>query len=268
MRWLRFMYDGSPTYGYMVEQDLVVPISGTPFSRQDARPAPGAAPVPYASLELLVPVVPQTFYAVGRNYRSHIDSVYRASDPEVKDPERPEIGYRANNALLPHGAAIRIPADATEKVHYEGELVAVIGKKGKHISEQRALEHVFGYTIGNDVSERTWQKTDRTMWRSKNTDTFKPMGPWMETHCDLEAMHTNVRVNGELKTSFQTCDMIFGVARYISTISQYFTLYPGDVLWMGTAGTSPDLRDGDVVDIEITGIGTLSNKVVREPHGE
>jgi 2-keto-4-pentenoate hydratase/2-oxohepta-3-ene-1,7-dioic acid hydratase in catechol pathway len=107
---------------------------------------------------------------------------------------------------------------------------------------------VFGYTIGNDVSERTWQKADRGLWRAKNTDTFKPMGPWIVTEVDLDALETRVRVNGRETLRFRTNDMIFGVAKYISTMSRYCTLYPGDILWMGTDGTSPDLKAGDVVE--------------------
>ncbi|MEQ1615470.1 MAG: fumarylacetoacetate hydrolase family protein, partial [Hyphomicrobiaceae bacterium] len=105
-------------------------------------------------------------------------------------------------------------------------------------------------------------KSDRTLWRAKNCDTFKPMGPWIETEVDLEALETRVRVNGRETTRFHTNAMVFGVARFISTMSRYMTLYPGDVLWMGTDGTSPDLKVGDVVEIEINGIGTLRNPFV------
>lgn len=140
----------------------------------------------------------------------------------------------------------------------------VIGKKAKHLSESEALGCVLGYTIGNDVSERTWQRSDRTFWRSKNTDTFKPMGPWIETDVDLGAMETIVRLNGVEQICFPTNAMVFGIASYISTMTRYLTLYPGDVIWMGTDGTSPNLKAGDVVEIEITGIGTLRNPFVAE----
>jgi 2-keto-4-pentenoate hydratase/2-oxohepta-3-ene-1,7-dioic acid hydratase in catechol pathway len=179
-------------------------------------------------------------------------------------PDRPEIGYRAQNALIAHDEDVVIPRDATEQVHYEGELVVVIGKTAKHLSEDNALSCVLGYTIGNDVSERTWQREDRTFWRSKNTDTFKPMGPWIETDVDLDAMHTNVRLNGEVRTSFRTNDMLFSIQHFISTMTRYLTLYPGDVIWMGTDGSSPNLKAGDVVEVEITGIGTLRNRFVAE----
>ncbi len=102
------------------------------------------------------------------------------------------------------------------------------------------------------------------MWRSKNTDTFKPMGPWIETQVNLERMRTTVRVNDEVVSEFPTRDMIFGVATYISTMSRYLTLYPGDVIWMGTDGPTHNIKAGDVVEVEISGIGTLRNPVIKE----
>jgi 2-keto-4-pentenoate hydratase/2-oxohepta-3-ene-1,7-dioic acid hydratase in catechol pathway len=157
-----------------------------------------------------------------------------------------------------------IPAGA-QKVHYEGELVVVIGKRARNLSEAEALSCVLGYSIGNDVSERIWQKSDRTLWRAKNSDTFKPMGPWIETDVDLEALSTRVRVNGVETTRFRTNAMVFSVPTYIATITRYVTLYPGDIIWMGTDGSSPDLTSGDVVEVEITGIGTLRNRFMAAP---
>ena len=156
-----------------------------------------------------------------------------------------------------------ITADAGEKIHYEAELVVVIGKKIKNVSEQDALSAVFGYTIGNDVSERDWQKTDRTFFRSKNSDTFKPMGPWIETNFDIGQAKTRVKVNGNQTIEFDTKAMLFGISTFISRSSKYVTFYPGDVIWMGTDGTSPNIRDGDKVEIEITGLGTLTNTFRR-----
>jgi 2-keto-4-pentenoate hydratase/2-oxohepta-3-ene-1,7-dioic acid hydratase in catechol pathway len=209
-------------------------------------------------------VVPPTFYAVGFNYTDHIKKVAARTGQPPDIPKQPGVGYRANNGLIAHGEPIVIPRDATDAVQYEGELVVVIGKRAKHLSEAEALSCVLGYTIGNDVSERSWQKSDRTLWRAKNTDTFKPMGPWIETDVDLDKLETRVRVNGTETLRFATNAMLFGVERYISTITRYITLHPGDVIWMGTDGSSPNLKAGDVVDIEITGIGALSNPLVAE----
>jgi 2-keto-4-pentenoate hydratase/2-oxohepta-3-ene-1,7-dioic acid hydratase in catechol pathway len=123
---------------------------------------------------------------------------------------------------------------------------------------------VFGYTIGNDVSERTWQASDRTLWRAKNSDTFKPMGPWIETDVSLERLVTRVRLNGAIVSEFPTNDMVFGVARYISEITRFITLFPGDVIWMGAEAPTRDMVAGDHVEIDIDGIGTLSNPIVAE----
>ena len=152
-------------------------------------------------------------------------------------------------------------------MQYEGEIVVGIGREAKRLSEADALSCVLGYTIGNDVSERAWQQSDRTLWRAKNTDTFKPMGPWITTgigEAELDAMQTIVRRNGEVTTQFRTNDMLFGIQRFIATMTRYVTLHPGDVIWMGTDGASPDLAPGDVVEVEITGLGTLRNPFVLE----
>lgn len=248
------------TYYGVVDGSAVVEIKGNPFNRYDLT----SVRRPLDRVKLLVPCVPRTFYAAGLNYLSHIQETAEARGEEVNVPQKPDIGYRAVNALIAHEEPIVIPKDATQEVQYEGELVAVIGKRAKDVSEEEALDCVLGYTIGNDVSERSWQRSDRTMWRSKNTDTFKPMGPWIETRVNLERMRTTVRVNEEVVSEFPTKDMIFGVATYISTMSRYLTLYPGDVIWMGTDGPTHNIKAGDVVEVEISGIGTLRNPVIKE----
>ena len=256
MRFARFDLGGLASYG-LVEGDRVVPISGTPFERWQ----PAGPPLPIEKVRLQVPVVPQNFYAVGMNYAGHVRERARKQGTAVELPTRPEPGYRSPSALIAHGEPIVLPADTTS-VQYEGELVVVIGRRAKYVSEADALECVLGYTIGNDISERAWQKQDRTFWRSKNSDTFKPMGPWIETDVDLDSLRTTVRVNGQPRIEFRTNEMLFGVARFIATITEYITLYPGDVIWMGTEGAASDLHAGDVVEVEISSIGTLRNSVV------
>ena len=252
MRWIRYEANGSPVYG-VLEGDEVIEVRGDPFSGYERT----TIRLPFSSVKLLVPVEPRTFYCAVLNYAE-------AARKRGQEPNLPNIGYRANNALVAHGEAIIIPSDATERVQYEAELVMVIGRKAKHLSEAEALGCVLGWTIGNDVSERTWQASDRTSWRAKNTDTFKPMGPWIETDFDLDAAQTIVRVNGEENIRFKTNSTIFGPADFISRMSQYLTLHPSDVVWMGTESAPENIKHGDTVDIEITGIGTLSNPVVRE----
>ena len=259
MRWVRYETNGHPAYG-IVEGDTVIEVNGDPFAGYEKT----ATRRPLSSVKLLVPVEPRTFYAAGLNYPEHVTEAAKKLGREPELPPYADIGYRANNALIAHGENIVIPKDAGELVQYEAELVAVIGKQAKYLSEKDALSVVLGWTIGNDMSERTWQRGDRTLWRAKNTDTFKPMGPWIETEVNLDALETIVRVNGTETTRFRTNEMLFGVAVFISAMSRYLTLYPGDVIWMGTDGHSPDLKAGDAVDVEITGIGTLRNKFVAE----
>ena len=259
MRWARIELDGAAVYG-IVEGDEIETVAGDPFDGYERT----GTKLSLDAVKLLVPVVPKTFYAAGLNYLGHVKEQAALHGTKPNIAERPEIGYRANNALIAHGEAIVIPADATDKVEYEGEIVAVIGKQAKHVSVADALDCVLGYTVGNDVSERNWQKSDRTMWRSKNTDTFKPMGPWIETDVDLDALETTVRLNGEEMIRFKTNQMLFGIEAYISAMSQYITLQAGDVIWMGTEGAARNLEDGDFVEVEIDGIGVLSNPVVRE----
>ena len=255
MRWVRYQLRGGPAYG-IAEGEEIEEVSGSPFDeyrRTGVRRK-------LDSVKLLAPVKPRTFYAAGINYVEHI----KALGGKYDVPEKPDIGYRATNAIIAHDEPIVIPSDATEQVQYEGELVVVIGKEAKHLSEDEAFSCIMGYTIGNDVSERTWQASDRTMWRSKNTDTFKPMGPWIETDANPAEMHTTVRLNGKVASEFDTNNMVFGIATYISAMTRYLTLYPGDIIWMGTDGATQNIKSGDVVEVDISGVGVLRNPVVAE----
>jgi 2-keto-4-pentenoate hydratase/2-oxohepta-3-ene-1,7-dioic acid hydratase in catechol pathway len=259
MRWCRFQAGDRSAYG-IIEGDSVAEVTGSPFETH----ARTSTKVALSRVKLLVPVIPPTFYAAGVNYREHVTEMAQRRGEKPKFPPQADVGYRASNALVATDEPIVIPKDATEEVQYEGELVVVIGKRCKRVSEADALGCVFGYTIGNDVSERVWQRNDRTLWRGKNTDTFKPMGPWIVTGLDPDALRVTIRVNGREMFSYAIKDAIFGVRQFISRMSQYLTLHPGDVLWMGTDGATENIKDGDVVEIEIPGIGVLRNPVVRE----
>ena len=255
MIWCRFTDGGRPVYG-LVEDEAVIPVTGDPFGtweRSERR-------IPVTGLRLLPPVIPGTFFCAGLNYRAHAE---RASYGGHAVPERPEVGYRANNALTGHLSPIVRPSDCDEPLVAEGELVAVIGRPLRHATPREARDGIFGWTIGNDVSARGWQRSDRTFWRCKNSDTFKPMGPFIVTDADPLSATTTVRVDGEVKASFPTGDMLFGPYEYISAISRYITLSPGDVLWLGTDETAT-VVPGQVVEITIDGIGMLANPVTEE----
>lgn len=259
MRFCRIEMDGRPAWG-RVEDDAVQPLDGSPLEggHRDA-----GTPVPLASAVLLPPVVPPVFYAVGLNYKSHIEHAPAKGYAAANVPDRPEVAYRANNALTGHGSPIVKPAGVEGRFEAEGEVVAVIGRRLRRAGYAEAQESVFGWTIGNDVSARAWQHEDRSFWRSKNSDTFKPMGPWIETDVDPLAQTTTMRVDGDVRASFPTGAMIFDPYEYIVETTRYITMHPGDVLWMGADGTC-QLEPGNVIDIEISGIGVLSNPVHAE----
>jgi 2-keto-4-pentenoate hydratase/2-oxohepta-3-ene-1,7-dioic acid hydratase in catechol pathway len=207
----------------------------------------------------------RNFYAAGLNYRAHIEWA-NSRGASHKVPAQPDIGYRAASALIASGEDIVIPADSPGPVEYEGELVAVIKHKTRNVSEKEALECVAGYTLGNDVSERAWQKTDRTLWRAKSCDSFKPMGPFIVGGIDPMKQQIDVRINGKTVSSYNTKGMIFSVAQYLSRMSRYVTLHPGDIVWFACDGpTLPALQAGDLVEVANAAIGVLANRVVRAP---
>ena len=264
MRFVRYL-DGHTIRHGLVEQNAageedVAELRGGLFDT----PEPTGTKHSLAAIKLLPPIVPATFYAAGINYMAHRKTAAAASGKPLVLPTEQHIGYRANNALIAHGNNIVIPSDSSGKVQYEGELVVIIGKTAKHLTPENALSCVFGYTIGNDVSERVWQRADRTFWRGKNSDTFKPMGPWIATEADIANMVTVVRLNGKEVSRFHTADMVFGIAETISSITRYITLIPGDVIWMGTDDPTLDMVAGDEVEVELTGLGVLRNPVVAQ----
>ena len=257
MKWCRFQAGDKTAYG-IIEDDRVVEVAGSPFDSYTRTSSTHAL----ASVKLLVPVIPPTFYAAGINYPEHVSWAAQMRGQEPNLPKKADVGYRAVNALIAHDEPILVPKDATEEVQYEGELVAVIGKKCHNVSEAESLDYVLGYTIGNDVSERTWQRGDRTLWRAKNTDTFKPMGPWIVTGLEPDDLHVKITRSGRVVGEYDVRTAIFSLRNYISEMSRYLTLYPGDVVWMGTEGATENMKDGDVVEVEISDIGVLRNKVV------
>ena len=259
MIWCRFQTDDKASFG-IVEGSSVTVVEGSPFGEHHITDRK----LPLRAVKLLVPVIPGVFYATGSNYADHIIKMAKVLNREPVFRKKPDMGYRANNALIAHEENIIKPKDSGEEFQYEGELVAVIGKTARRVAKENALDYVFGWTIGNDVSERGWQKSDLTNWRSKNTDTFKPMGPWIVTGIHPKDMKTTVRRNGNVDVSFDTGNMLFDVADFIAEMTRNITLYPGDVLWLGTDGLPQNMKPGDVIEIEITGIGTLRNRIVAE----
>lgn len=257
MRYARVACDDREFFA-IVEPDEVVEISAAPWL-----PHERGAQHPLSAVTFLPPVIPPTFYAAGFNYKAHNRHHEDLGYDPVKVGPHPEVGYRAQSALVGHGAGIIKPSEVEGRFETEAELVAVIGRTLKHATRDQAKAAIFGWTIGNDVSARDWQHADRTFYRAKNADTFKPMGPWIETEVDALAATTTVRRNGEIDARFATGDMIYDPYDFIVEMTKYITLHPGDVLWMGADGNTP-MDTGDVIEIEISGIGTLTNPVVGE----
>jgi 2-keto-4-pentenoate hydratase/2-oxohepta-3-ene-1,7-dioic acid hydratase in catechol pathway len=259
MKWCRIELNGQPVFG-IVEGAEVVLVDAPPYGphkRTGKRIALSAA-------KLLPPVMPPNFYAAGINFRDHIEWANQRLGMTLKPPAQADIGYRSANALIGSGGEIVIPKDAPGPIHFEGELVAVVGRLTKNISEAKALECICGYTLGNDLSERSFQKSDRTLWRAKNIDTFKPMGPVVVDGINPMDQVITVRVNGKEATSYNTSGAIFSLQHYIARMSAYVTLWPGDVIWLGCDGpTLPALEPGDLVEVVNDAIGVLANRVVR-----
>jgi len=204
---------------------------------------------------LLAPLIPGKIMAVGLNYRSHL-----GGRPE---PAHPEMFYKPVTALQDPGGPIMMPRDATD-LHYEGELVVVVGKTCRNVSSDEARGAIFGVTCGNDVSERNWQHgsgKDLQWWRAKGCDTFAPLGPAIVTGINYGNLLLQTRLNGEVVQKQYTADLIFDCAAIVSWISGWVTLLPGDIIYTGTPGSTRKLSPGDVVEVEIEGIGVLRNTV-------
>lgn len=246
-RYVRFSHEGRVAFG-ILEGETVRELAGDLFSA----PSETGRSVPLADVRLLAPCEPSKVIAVGLNYRSHLG--------ERPVPEHPGLFAKLPSSIVGPGDAIVIPPDASE-LHYEGEMVVVIGKEAKNVSVADAPGYIFGVTAGNDVSERTWQRGDLQWLRAKASDTFAPIGPVIAAGVDYNDILLQTRVNGEIRQSERTRDLIFDVATIVSYVSRYITLLPGDLIFTGTPGTTRPLRPGDVVEVELEGVGVLNNRV-------
>ena len=206
-------------------------------------------------VKLLAPCMPSKIVCLGLNYRSHAEEV------KLPIPDLPLIFLKPSTAVIGPDADIILPADS-RRVDYEAELGAVIGKRAKAVSKDNARDFVLGYTCVNDVSERYAQSEDGQWTRAKGYDTFAPLGPWIETGIIPDDLRVEAYLNGELRQSARTSDLVFNIAELISFISNVMTLLPGDVIATGTPSGIGRMAPGDVVEVKIEGIGTLSNFVV------
>ncbi|MCY4639068.1 MAG: fumarylacetoacetate hydrolase family protein [Chloroflexi bacterium] len=213
---------------------------------------------PLGDVRLLSPVRPGKIVAMAVNYASHAQGARgQASLSPIPQPF-----LKTPSSIVGPQDPIVLPPDAG-RVDEEAEVVVVIGRRARAISEQEVDDHIFGYTAGNDVSARHWQRDDTQWWRAKSANSFSPIGPWVETEIphgsDIRLVG---RVNGEVVQEAHTGELVHSIRRSIAFISQYMTLERGDLLFTGTPGTTVELKPGDVVEVEVEGVGVLSNPVV------
>ncbi len=218
--------------------------------------APRGEAIPLAAARLLAPVNPSKIVCVGRNYRDH------AAELGNKMPAEPLLFLKAPSAILGPGEAIEVPVES-QQVEHEGELAVVVGRRVRHLqNDEDPLNYVLGYTCLNDVTARDLQRKDIQFTRAKSFDTFCPVGPFIVTGLDPLDLELTTRVNKETKQKGRTSDMAFSVAFLIRYIAEIMTLYPGDLIATGTPAGVSRMKHGDVVEVEIEGIGILSNPVV------
>ena len=209
-----------------------------------------------ADVRLLAPVIPRSkVVAIGRNYAAH------AAELGNEVPAEPLMFLKPNTSVIGPGDPIGYPRQSRE-VHFEGELAVVIGRICRDVPKERAHDVILGYTVANDVTARDLQRSDVQFTRAKGFDTFCPLGPWIETDLDTTALSVQTFLNGDLKQDGTTRDLVFDIPTLIAHVSAVMTLLPGDVLLTGTPDGVGPMEVGDEVDVVISGIGTLTNKVV------
>ena len=248
-KYVRYSHAGVTSFG-ILQGDDVRELRGNLF----ASPKPTGRTFKLSNVRLLAPVEPSKVIAVGLNYKSHLGDRPSATYPG--------LFTKLPTSIIPTGADIVIPADS-RNTHYEGEMVIVIGRRAKEVAEADAKSYVFGVTVGNDVSERDWQKADLQWFRAKGSDTFGPLGPAIAVGLNYDDLLLQTRLNGEVVQSQRTADLIFPIAQIVSYVSRYVTLLPGDIIYTGTPGTTRQIKAGDIVEVELEGVGVLRNKVTQ-----
>jgi 2-keto-4-pentenoate hydratase/2-oxohepta-3-ene-1,7-dioic acid hydratase in catechol pathway len=257
---VRYKADGQPQYG-IVEGEQLFPCFGDPFIGLTKQ----KKALDLRSVKLLSPISPPNVVCVGLNYRKH------AEEAGVNFPSKPLIFLKATTSVCGPGDSIVLPFHDPEKIDYEVELAIVIGKRAKWIAKENVPEVILGYTIANDISNRGAQFQESQWARGKSYDTFCPLGPMIATDLDGDHLNLTCRIDGKVMQASNTSDMIFSTLQLVSYISECMTLLPGTVILTGTPEgvgfvRKPPvfLKEGQIVECEIEGIGILSNPVVRQ----
>ena len=246
-KYVRYEHDGATSYG-VLEGETVHQLSGNVFDS----PERTGATVALGDVTLLAPSEPKKVVAAGLNYRSHLGGAAPAEYPGLFDKHA--------TSLIGHEAEITYYEDATN-LHFEGEMVLIIGKVARNVSVEDAPDHIFAVAPGNDISERVWQSNDLQWFRAKGADTFGPVGPVMARGVDYNDLLLQTRVNGQVLQSQRTRDLLFDSAYLVSYASRYVTLEPGDMIFTGTPGATSAMQPGDVVEIELEHVGVLRNTI-------
>ena len=289
IRYCRFRSGDTVAYG-IVEGNQVRQLTGDLFGDYQKTDKLFALD----EITLLVPTRPTQVLAMAGNYKSHLGdeeaittkittkttvttsgktgettsettstSTTRRSGEVPEKFQTPQPFFKSPSCLQRHEGTILLPKDS-KVVHFEAELVIVIGKTARNVTEKNALEYVLGVTCGNDVSARDWQREDVQWWRAKGADTFGPCGPFITSGLDYDNLLLQLRLNGETMQLEKTSQLIHDIPTIVSFISHHVTLYPGDLIFTGTPGTTSEIHPGDVVEVELEGVGVLRNKVVAQ----
>ena len=250
VRWIRFEDPdaaGQATFGKLMG-DVVHAVAGVPWES----PQETGRTLPTGDLRPLIPTEPNHVLGGAYNFRSHLQG--------RSPPAEPQFFWKSPSSLAPHNAPIELPHDA-RNAHYEAELVIVLGRAVRHATLAQAERAIFGYTCGNDVSERTWQESDVQWWRAKSTATFGPVGPVIATGVDWRDLRIRGVHNGQVVQDESASDLLFSPAEMVQYASRYVDLQPGDLIFTGSPGNTQPLRSGDVFEVHIEPIGVLRNRV-------
>jgi 2-keto-4-pentenoate hydratase/2-oxohepta-3-ene-1,7-dioic acid hydratase in catechol pathway len=250
-KYVRYLESGKTSYG-ILEDETLRELRGNIFDGA----APAERTLKISDVQLLPPCEPRNIAAVGRNYRSHI------ADRNIAPATEPGLFWKPVSSITGPETDIVLPPGSSD-VHYEAELVLVIGRKARNVSKTDAAKYIFGVTAGNDVSERNWQKNDLQWFRAKGSDTFAAFGPCIVQGLDYNDLLVQSRLNGEVRQSQRTSDLIFPIDLIVSYITRFITLLPGDLIYTGTPGTTKPMAPGDIIEIEIEGVGVLRNRIAR-----
>jgi 2-keto-4-pentenoate hydratase/2-oxohepta-3-ene-1,7-dioic acid hydratase in catechol pathway len=260
-KYVRFETGGRAAYGRW-RDDVIEELKGSIYGEA----SPTGATFHGEQVRLLVPCEPSKVVAVGLNYASHQEFVTSAeggfTTPGGKplDMTKPVIFAKFPTSLIPDGADIVFPEGATN-VHFEGELALVVGKRATRVSEVDAKNHVFGVSVCNDLVDREWLLNDLQWFRAKGADSFGPMGPAIVTGLDYSDLRLRTWVNGDLRQDSSTSELVYSPDKLLSYVSQFVTLLPGDIIFTGTPGKTQAVTRGDIIEIEIEGVGRLRNPV-------